>query len=102
MPFEQLKELFDKFGVAFSDEQCGFICSNFLRKITNGTVSIDFAAFLGALKSDKDKSVLRDNSALDEEKKAGMSFQDESDLEKTLDQDKRKRLLRPRKSLDEE
>jgi hypothetical protein len=57
-------------------------------------VAVDFAAFLGALKADKDKSVLRDNSVFEEEKKP-----EDSDLEKT---DMRKKLLRPRKSLDEE
>jgi len=33
MPFDAIKELCEKFGFAFNDEQCGFICANFLRKI---------------------------------------------------------------------
>ena len=62
MPFDALKELCEKFGHGFTDEHCGYICSNFLRKINQGSVWIDFKAFLGALKSDKDKTVHRDQT----------------------------------------
>lgn len=92
LPFEALKELCEKFALPFNDEQCGFICANFLRKIYKGSVFIDFAAFLGALKADKDKPVIKEEPSKD----------DDSDTGKLDQSAKAKRMLKDRKSLDEE
>lgn len=97
LPFEALKELCEKFALPFNDEQCGFICANFLRKIYKGSVFIDFAAFLGALKADKDKPVIKDAPTADEPPK-----DEDSDVSKLEKSGKAKRMLKDRKSLDEE
>lgn len=107
LPFDAIKELCEKFGFAFNDEQCGFICANFLRKIYKGAVFIDFAAFLGALKSDKDKSVVKDVSDIDDgvTKTLITVNADDSDTDRTTlegAEKKGKKLLKGKKGLNEE
>lgn len=102
LPFEAFKNLCEKFAFPLSDEQCGFICSNFLRKIVEGTVYIDFAAFLGAMKSFKDKAVLRDPSNGPEDKSPMATADAESEKSKTIADSPLRKFLKPRQSMNEE
>lgn len=96
LPFEAFRNLCDKFGYTLSDDQCGFICANFLRKIDNGAIFIDFAAFLGGLKSDKDKSVLRDMTSNIEDRSISESER------RSISNSPLRKFLRPRQSMSEE
>jgi hypothetical protein len=62
-------------------------------------VYIDFAAFMGALKADKDKSIPRDASFVESEHRASM---DETVTDRTMDKEKSSRFVKNRQSIGEE